>query len=59
MLTERVRKSIKKTMIDRNKKGTDFARELGVTRQYINAILNGTISNARIEKILLEWKNNK
>lgn len=59
MLTERVRKSIKKAMIDRDKKASDFAKELGVSRQYISAILNGTMCNERIEKILLEWKKQK
>ena len=59
MLNERVRKSIKKAMIDRDKKASDFAKEIGVSRQYISAILNGTMCNDRIEKILLEWKSNK
>lgn len=40
-------------------KASDFAKEIGVSRQYISAILNGTMCNERIEKILLEWKNNK
>lgn len=59
MLNEKTRKSIKKAMIDRDKKASDFAKELGVSRQYISAILNGTMGNERIENILLEWKRRK
>ena len=59
MLNEKTRKSIKKAMIDRDKKGADFAREIGVSRQLISGVLNGTVSNERIEKILLEWKNKR
>lgn len=59
MLNEKTRKSIKKAMIDRDKKASDFAKEIGVSRQYISAILNGTMCNERIEQILLEWKRNK
>ena len=59
MLNEKTRKSIKKAMIDRDKKASDFAKEIGVSRQYISAILNGTMGNERIENILLEWKRRK
>lgn len=59
MLNEKTRKSIKKAMIDRDKKGADFAREIGVSRQLISGVLNGTVSNERIEQILLDWKRNK
>lgn len=59
MLNEKIRKSIKKAMIDRDKKASDFAKEIGVSRQYISAILNGTMCNERIENILLEWKRSK
>lgn len=59
MLNEKTRKSIKKAMIDRDKKASDFAKEIGVSRQYISAILNGTMCNERIENILLEWKRRK
>ena len=59
MLNEKTRKSIKKAMIDRDKRASDFAKDIGVSRQYISAILNGTMCNERIENILLEWKRSK
>lgn len=56
MLSERIRKSIKKKMLDKDVKGIDLAEKFGVSKQYISAILTGKVSNDEMERKLLEWK---
>ena len=40
-MTDEIRNKIKKILIDRNLSQTEAAREAGISRQYLNNMLNG------------------
>lgn len=55
MLNEKEAKGIKEKMKYTHICGSDFARELGVSRQAVNYILNRQGNSERIEKHIRQW----
>lgn len=55
MLTNTKIKQIKIKLIKDNITQTDLAIKLQISKQYLNAVLNGRQENLKIEEQLLEW----
>lgn len=47
--------SIKKYMVEKKKTIIELAKELNENRGYLSMVLNGAMSNDRIEKKVLDW----
>ena len=54
-----LKKEILKALIDRDWSSTDLANEMGITRQYLNDLLNfrrGTVARMEQIKEILGWE---
>lgn len=51
--------AIKKYMVEKKQTIFDLAKELGVNRGYLSMVLNGTMSNPKIETKVLDWYKSK
>lgn len=47
-------KEVKKVLIDKDMSVTDLANELGLTREYVSKILNGSVRGGDVKTRILE-----
>lgn len=55
MLTKRQSINIKKKLLENNLKQVDIARDLSITRQQLNNILNCKVENLKLEERILDY----